>query len=147
MRLFLLVAVPVVILGVILLWVLAHRVTPFYVRTTGLDIQVMEFTDDQNITMATMLNGSRDPRLIRNLAKGDYALAFALPERKDKEQDFNVGLGYTGTYRRRLDLDISPATTKDSWHIRLTADGTITLFERDVAFDDASGEHPCIIRF
>ena len=107
----------------------------------------MEFTDESNITMAVLLEASRGPHLVRNLTRGGYALAFALYKYQDKKEDFNIGLGYVGVYRQRLDLDISPATTREAWHIRLMADGTKVLFEHDITYDKADGEHPCLIRF
>ena len=147
MRLLILTAVPTLTPGAILLWAFAHRTTPLYVRVTGLKVPEMEFPDGRRITTAILLRGSSEPRLVRDLAQGVYALAFALPKKQDKEEDFNIGLGYVGAHRKRPDLDLSPATIKDAWHIRLAADGTTVLFDRCIAFHDADGEHPCLIRF
>ncbi len=142
MRLLLCITLPALILGARILWVRAHRTTPFYVRVTDLGSVFMDLHDGESMG-GVPLGGAQPPRLVRHLPRGGYALMFRLPE----DRDFCVSLGYAGPYRQRLDLDVSPAPAADQWHIRLVADSTVTLFERDVAFREATDEHPCIIRF
>ena len=140
MRAFLCIAVIVSVLGGIMLWVRAHRTTPFFVRATGLGMVVVDLHDGEHMTSMALMESPR-PHPVRDLPHGTYAVVFDLAE----DRAFCLALRYQSNYWRRLDLDVSPVADQSGWHIRLCADGTSVVFEADVPFGGATEQHPCII--
>ena len=140
MRLFLCIAVIAFTLGGVVLWVRAHRTTPFCVRATGLGMVVVDLHDGEHMTSMALMESAR-LHPIRDLPFGVYAVVFDLVE----DRAFCIALRYQSSYRQRLDLDVSPVSDQSGWHVRLCADGASVIFEADVPFSSATEQHPCII--